>query len=54
MAIDCARLSKHLKSLLRALLLRTLDKKIARLALIFNLVLILHATHPPSQKGILS
>ena len=50
MASDRGRARQHApKIILGALLSRTLDVKIARLVLIFNVVLILYAP-PPSQK----
>ena len=50
MAIDRGHARQHApKIILGALLSRTLDVKIARLVLIFNVVLILYAP-PPSQK----
>ena len=50
MAIDRGHARQHApKIILGALLSRTLDVQIARLVLIFNVVLILYAP-PPSQK----
>ena len=49
MASDHARTPQHApKIILGALLSRTLDIKIARLVLIFNLILVLH--FPPKEK----
>ena len=51
-ASDRARVPQHAaKIILGALLSRTLGLKIARLILIFNLVLVLHAPHP--KKSVL-